>query len=258
MAKSLLLCACIVTVSCSGLASAKAQEAPPLNNRDLHGAAPYGTPIVDDRLYVHGIFNQLEGRIATKSYFRWDGQAWAGNDFNKFWIKSEGRVNAEAKGQISDGDQEFLYDRPISTYFNVQAGVRSDLDSMPNRTWAAVGLQGLAVGNWNVEVTGYASTEHRFAVKTNASWDYRFNQRLILQPQFETNFYTRDEPSRGVGAGLSDLDSGLRLRYEFSRKVAPYVGVTYQSFFFDTAAMRHGNGSAGYDVRGVVGLRTWF
>ena len=204
MHKSAILSALALFVSCLTNLPVRAQEAPPLNHRDLHGAAPYGTPIADDRIYVHGIFNQLEGRFATQPYFRWDGQAWAGNDFNKLWVKSEGRVNADGKGQTSDGDTEFLYDRPISTYFNVQAGVRSDLDSMPNRTWAAVGVQGLAVGNWNVELTGYASTEHRFAVKTNASWDYRFNQRLILQPQFETNFYTRNEPSRSVGAGLSE------------------------------------------------------
>jgi copper resistance protein B len=237
---------------------AKAQEVPNLNNRDLRGAAPYGTPIVDDRLYVHGVFNQLEGRLATNPYFRWDGQTWAGNDFNKLWVKSEGRVNADGKGKMSDGDTEFLYDRPLSTYFNLQAGVRSDLDSMPNRTWAALGIQGLAVGNWNVELTGYASTEHRFALKTNASWDYRFTQRLILQPQFETNFYTRDELSRGIGSGLSDIDGGLRLRYEFSRKFAPYIGVTYHSFFFNTATVRQQSGSEAYDVRGVVGLRTWF
>ncbi len=258
MLKFLLVLAPALVLFSFSSPSVMAQEAPPLNNRNLHGAAPYGTPISDDRLYVHGLFNQLEGRLAAAPYFRWDGQAWAGNDFNKLWIKSEGRVNADSKGQMSDGDTEFLYDRPISTYFNLQAGVRSDLDSMPNRTWAAVGIQGLAVGNWNVELTGYASTEHRFAVKTNASWDYRFNQRLILQPQFETNFYTRDEPSRSIGAGLSDIDSGLRLRYEFNRKVAPYIGVTYQSFFFDTAAMRRQSGSNAYDVRGVVGLRTWF
>ncbi len=258
MLESRILCMSALLCGCLSALPAKAQQAPPLNHRDLNGAAPYGTPIADDRLYVHGVFNQLEGRLATAPYFRWDGQAWAGNDFNKLWLKSEGRVNADGKAQMSDGDTELLYDRPISTYFNVQAGVRSDLDSMRNRTWAAVGIQGLAVGNWNVEATGYASTERRFAFKTNASWNYRFTQRLILQPQFETNFYSRDEPSRGIGAGLSNIDSGLRLRYEFTRKLAPYVGVTYQSFFFNTAAMRHQSGYAAYDVRGVVGLQTWF
>jgi copper resistance protein B len=236
----------------------QAQSPAKLDKDTLHGAAPYGNPINDKRLYLHGVLDQLEGRLSSAPYFRWDGQAWAGSDHNRLWFKSEGRLNSEGKNEVGDGDTELLYDKPISTYFNLQAGVRSDLDSKPNRTWVAFGIQGLAVGNWNLEMTGYASTEHRFAVKTNASWDYRFTQRLILQPQFETNWYTRDEKSRGVGAGLSDIDSGFRLRYEFSRKLAPYVGIAYQQFFFTTGDMRRQNGSSTSDVRGLVGLRTWF
>jgi len=259
MCKRLILEVLILALICAAeVHPVQAQNSAKLDKGTLHGAAPYGTPIDDERLYVHGVFSQFEGRLSPAPYFRWDGQAWAGSDFNRLWFKSEGRYNSEGKHQVSDGDTELLYDKPISTYFNLQAGVRSDLDSNPNRTWAALGIQGLAVGNWNLEVTGYASTEHRFAVKTNASWDYRFTQRLILQPQFETNSYTRDERSRGIGAGLSDIDSGLRLRYEFSRKFAPYVGIAYQQFFFTTGDMRRQSGSPASDVRGLVGLRTWF
>lgn len=229
-----------------------------LNDRTLGGAAPYGTPISDDRLYVHGIFNQLEGRLSGDAYLRWDGQAWIGNDYNKLWLKSEGRYNADGKHQVSDGDNELLYDRPISRFYNVQAGVRYDLDSKPGRVWGAVGIQGLAVGFFNVEAMAYASSDTRFAFKTNASWDFRFTQRLMLQPQFETNWYTKSEGRRGVGSGLSDIDSGLRLRYEVSRKFAPYVGVSYQQFFGKTADMRRADGSNASDVRALLGLRTWF
>ncbi len=259
MSKRLLFEALIFVLICGAeVRPVQAQSSAELGKGTLHGAAPYGSPINDERLYVHGILNQFEGRLSSDPYFRWDGQAWAGSDFNRLWFKSEGRYNSEGKNEVGDGDTELLYDKPISTYFNLQAGVRSDLDSRPNRTWVALGVQGLAVGNWNLEMTGYASTEHRFAVKTNASWDYRFTQRLILQPQFETNWYTRDEKSRGIGAGLSDIDSGFRLRYEFSRKFAPYVGIAYQQFFFTTGDMRRQDGSSPSDVRGLVGLRTWF
>jgi hypothetical protein len=45
--------------------------------------------------------------------FRWNGEGWIGTDFNKLWIESEGRV---MNGVTSDGDHEFLYDRPQSAY----------------------------------------------------------------------------------------------------------------------------------------------
>ena len=233
-------------------------DAPVLNNRMLDGAAPYGNPIEDDRIYVHGIFNQLEGRIGDDAYLRWEGQGWIGNDYNKLWVKTEARYNADGKKKVSDGDHELLYDRPISRFYNLQAGVRYDLDSAPGRAWLAAGIQGLAVGFFNVEATAYASTSERFAFKTNASWDFRFTQRLMLQPQLETNWYTKSERARGVGSGLSDIDSGLRLRYEVSRKFAPYVGVSYQQFFGKTADMKRQDGSSTSDVRALVGLRTWF
>jgi hypothetical protein len=43
------------------------------------------------------------------------------------------------------------------------------------------------------------------------------------------NFYSQADRGRGIGTGLSDLDSGVRLGYQISRKFAPYIGFTYSS-----------------------------
>ena len=137
-----------------------------LGQDTLNGAAPYGNPIRDTRVYIHGLFTQLEGRSSGDgSYFRWDGEAWAGDDYNRVWFKSEGRYNADNRAQMTDGDHELLYDRPVSRYFDVQAGVRLDLDSGTTRTWAALGIQGLAIDFWNVEATVYASDAGHFALR---------------------------------------------------------------------------------------------
>ncbi len=53
-----------------------------LGSSTLQGAAPFGNPINDTRVYVHAIFNQLEGRLGNGLYLRWEGQAWAGDDYN--------------------------------------------------------------------------------------------------------------------------------------------------------------------------------
>ena len=230
-----------------------------LGQDTLNGAAPYGNPIRDTRVYIHGLFTQLEDRSSGNgSYLRWDGEAWAGDDYNRVWLKSEGRYDADNRGQMTDGDHELLYDRPISRYFNVQTGVRMDLDSGTTRTWAALGIQGLAIDFWNVEATIYASDEGHYALKTNAYYDLYLTQRLALQPQFETNWYTKEDRGRGIGAGLSDIDMGLRLRYEFSRKVAPYIGVAYQRFFGGTESLTREQSGHVNDVRAVFGLWTWF
>jgi copper resistance protein B len=229
-----------------------------LGSDTLNGAAPYGSPIQDDRTYFHAMLDQFEGRAGEGGYLRWDGQAWAGNDWNRVWLKSEGRANVNGHGRVSDGDQELLYDRPISRYFDIQAGVRTDLDDGSGRTWAALGVQGLAIDFWNFEATAYASDRGHYALKTNAFYDLYVTQRLVLQPQFETNWYTKVDRGRGVGAGLSGIDMGLRLRYEISRKVAPYLGVAYQRAFAGTESLTREQGGRVNDVRFVFGIRLWY
>ena len=229
-----------------------------LGTDTLHGASPYGNLVTDNRIYVNGFFDQLEGRFGDGQYLRWDGQAWIGNDYNKLWLKSEGRYDPNNDGRMTDGDHEALYDRPISRYFDVQAGVRVDLDSGPTRTWAALGIQGLAIGFWNVEATAYVSDGGHYALKTNASYDLYLTQRLVLQPQFETNWYTAEDRGRGIGAGLSDVDTGLRLRYDVTRKFSPYVGLAWQRFAGGTVGLNRENGERNSDVRLIAGLRTWF
>jgi copper resistance protein B len=225
---------------------------------DMQGAstdaAPFGAPVQDEHVYYHAMLDQLEGRFGADNSFRWEGEAWAGTDTNRVWLKSEGEVT---NGSLEDGQQELLYDRPFSTYFDVQGGVRLDADSRSGRTWAALGVEGLAPMFFHVSATGFASDEGRLAAKLEGSYDLLLTQRLILQPQAELNLYSKNDLQRRVGAGLSDIDLGLRLRYEFCRKFAPYVGMTYESKFGDTEDFAKTAGEKSSELRFVLGIRTW-
>ncbi|TDH62093.1 copper resistance protein B [Dankookia rubra] len=214
-------------------------------------------PVTDNQIFSHLLLNQLEDRsTGSRNRFRWEGQGWIGTDYDRLWLKSEGNVNRT--GTMSDGRQEALYGRAISTYFDLQAGVRTDLDSSRGRTWAALGVQGLAVYWFDLEATVYASDSGHFAARLEGSYDLLITQRLILQPQAELNFYSKDDRGRGVGSGLSSFDTGLRLRYEISRKFAPYVGVTYEERFGHSADFARREGERAHDLRFVFGARIWF
>ena len=136
--------------------------------------------------------------------------------------------------------------------------VAHDIDSRPTRNFVALGIQGLAPYFFDLELTGYASNEGHLAAKLEASYDLLLTQRLILQAQIEVNLYSKADPVRMVGAGFSDIDTGLRLRYEFSRKFAPYLGVVYEGKFGQTASFARRAGESAGDVRFVFGIRTWF
>ena len=243
-----ILCACATPALAETLA---ANAAPTL------GMEPGEMqPVMDQAIFAHAIFNQLEGRWNdSNTQFRLDGQGWIGTDYDKLWVKSEGTLS---KGALDDGQQQFLYSRAVTTYFDLQGGLRSDIDSRPTRNWAAFGIQGLAPYFFDLEVTGFVSGEGHLAAKLDASYDFLLTQRLILQPQVELNVYSKGDPARLVGAGFSDIDTGLRLRYEFGRKFAPYLGVVYEGKFRQTANFARQAGESTGDVRFVFGVRLWF
>jgi copper resistance protein B len=216
--------------------------------------AGMGMDMNDERIYTHALLDQFEGRFGGGSVpLRWDGEAWLGTDTNRLWLKSEGFA---VDGRIEDGDHELLYDRPISTYFDLQGGVRDDLDSFANRVWGALGIEGLAPYWFEVSATLYVSGGRHVAAKLVASYDELLTQRMILQPLVELNAYSRSDRPRQVGAGLSDVDAGVRLRYEITRKVAPYIGVVYQRTDRPESE-RHGESGGSGGWRLAAGLRAW-
>jgi copper resistance protein B len=176
---------------------------------------------------------------------------------DKLWFKSEGFVE---HGRMTDGDQEALYDRPIPylRYFDLQAGVRYDLDSDPGRTWGAIGVEGLAPYFFEFAPTFYFSNRGFFAGRVEGSYDILITNRLIAQPQFELNFYSKSNPSRGIGSGLAELDTGLRVRYEITRKFAPYIGFAYTGNFGQTATFTREEGGKPDDPRFIFGVRVWY
>lgn len=213
--------------------------------------------MADYKFLAHVLFDQLETRSSSNdTTFRWDGEGWIGGDMNRLWIKSEGFAN---NGSVTDGDHEALYDHPIPRlrYFDGQVGARADLDSLQRRLWAAVGIEGLAPWFFEFAPTLYIRNDGHIAGRIMGSYDLLLTQRLILQPQAELSFYSKDDPARKIGSGFSNLDGGVRLRYEMSRKFAPYIGWTYHGEYGDSALYQLEAHESARESQFVFGLRVW-
>ena len=212
---------------------------------------------MDNTIFTHLLLDQFEDRTnGPDNELRWDGEGWIGTDMNKLWLKSEGFVS---NGAVSDGDQEALYDRPIPhlRYFDAQIGVRADLDYDPSRTWAALGIEGLAPYYFRFAPTLYIRNGGHVAGRVAGSYDLLLTQRWIVQPEAEFNFYSKDDHARKIGSGLSDIDTGVRLRYEISRKFAPYIGFAYNGKYSNSARYSQQTGESTSDPRFVFGIRIW-
>ncbi|RPI59539.1 MAG: copper resistance protein B, partial [Lysobacterales bacterium] len=82
--------------------------------------------------------------------------------------------------------------------------------------------------------------------------------QLILQPQVELNWFGQSDSSRGIGRGFSTAEAALRLRYEFRREIAPYVGLVRERKFGATADRARAAGEDADDTRLVAGVRLRF
>jgi copper resistance protein B len=80
---------------------------------------------------------------------------------------------------------------------------------------------------------------------------------MVLQPELELNAYGKDDPERNVGAGFSDLQLGLRLRYEIRRECAPYLGVIWFRRLGKTAELVREAGQDPSLLQLVAGIRFW-
>ncbi len=220
-----------------------------------HGTMP-GMDMADKALLGMLLVDQLEtfhGHDGSGQ--SWELQGWFGHDTDKLRLRSEGERSA---GRLEDGDIEALWSHAVAAYWDSTLGVRHDLGEGPSRDWLAAGVQGLAPYWFDVEATLYLGASGRSAARVRASYDVLFTQRLILQPELETNLYGRRDARRGLGRGLADVQFGLRLRYEVRREFAPYVGVRFVQRVGATAGLARASGRPVFDRQFVAGLRFWF
>jgi copper resistance protein B len=207
-------------------------------------------------------FYQVMANIAEyqirkgRNSYEWDGSAWYGGDINRLWLKSEGE--GVVGRSVESAEIQALYSRAFSPYFNVQGGIRYDVRPRPNRGYAVLGVEGLAPSFFDVEGRLFLSNKGELFARAEGYYDQRITQRLILQPSVELNFAAQNRRELGIGAGLSDLEVGARLRYDIRREFSPYIGVQYQRAFGRTARYLRDDGEDAGGFQLLVGVRAWF
>ena len=225
---------------------------------DRQAAIPASTVHMsgDKAIHSYTLLNRLELQDANPgTAMAWEGEGWIGQDINRLWWRTEGE---RVDGETETANLEALYGHSFSPWWDWVAGVRQDLKPGPDRTFAAFGVRGLAPQWFEVSLTGYTGTGGRTMARFEAEYELLLTNRLILQPLLESELHGKSDAARGIGAGLATIEMGLRLRYEFTRRFAPYVGVNYDRAFGKTADLRRAAQEDVGNMRAVAGVRIWF
>lgn len=215
-----------------------------------------GHQVHDSAINTYFLADKLEWQDADDaSTLAWDLTGWIGGDIDRLWLRSEGE---RSNGKTEDAEIQALWGHAISPWWDVVSGVRQDFKPGAPQTWAAFGLQGMALYNFEAEATAFLGENGQSAVRLEGDYDILLTNRLILQPTAELNVYGKNDPQRGIGSGLANTEAGLRLRYEIRREFAPYIGVTWNRTYGHTADYAREEGEDRSEARLVLGVRLWF
>lgn len=231
---------------------------PALTDADREAAFPplAGHAVHDKQLNSSFLLDQLEYQDADEgSALNWDAIGWIGGDVDRLWLRSEGE---RTNGVTEEAEIQALWGHSIGPWWDVVTGVRQDFKPGSAQTWGAFGIQGMALYAFEAEATAFIGENGQTAARLEGDYDILLTNRLILQPTAEVNFYGKNDPERGIGSGLANTEVGLRLRYEIRREFAPYIGVTWNRSYGNTADLASDEGEDDNEARFVAGIRMWF
>jgi len=212
---------------------------------------------LDNRIFTFFQAEQFEYRLSDgKDRLKWDAQGWIGGDYNKLWLKTEGEKVFD--GGVEEAEIQLLYSRIIHPFWDIQIGGRYDVRPQPQRGFGVIGVQGLAPYFFEVDAAAFVSDEGDVSARLKGEYELLLTQKLILQPSVELNFAAQEVEDLGIGSGLTDVELGLRLRYEFVREFAPYIGINWESTIGNTADFAREEGEDVDSLSFVAGVRFWF
>lgn len=199
-------------------------------------------------------FDRLEHWQSNESSgLAWDVHGWSGTDLHRLWFRSEGE---SGEGEAAHHEIELLYGRSVSAWWDVVLGLQHDAQPVA-RDSLALGVIGLAPYKIETQAMLYLRNGSASA-RLELEYDTLLGPRWILQSQLELSAESRRDEARGIGAGFSQAEFGLRLRYERHRQLTPYIGIVREQRFGATADLAREEGESSGDWRWVAGVRAWF
>ncbi|WP_297790992.1 copper resistance protein B [uncultured Marinobacter sp.] len=188
----------------------------------------------------------------------WNADIFYGTDDLKVrWLtKGEYAIEEQAYEQL---ENQLVGQVPISTFFDAKAGVRFDTPEGPDRTYAVLGVAGLAPQWFEIDANLYVSDEGDTSAELDAEYELLLTNYWILAATLDATVAFSEDREIGVGKGLVSTETGLRLSYDLiDRSFSPYVGVVHERKYGDTADFAEEEGGGTEDWFAVVGARISF
>lgn len=188
--------------------------------------------------------------------YAWDFDAFIGSDELKVVYRGEGEY-VFGEDNFETFENQLRIQTPISTFWDLAAGVRVDTASGPNQVFGVIGLHGLGEQFLEVDLDFFIADDP--SLRFEVEYEGLITQRITLTPVIEVDLPFTDNPDFGKGQFAPELELGLRLSYDLiDRAVSPYIGVFYERSFGETSLLTQSEGDNPGEVSFVVGARLQF
>ena len=146
---------------------------------------------------------------------------WVGGDFNRLWYQFDGERRG---GRTEAAEAQLLYGRYIAPFWDAQVGLRHD-ERPGRRDYLALGVRGLAPYSFDVDLKLFVRDDGKLFARTRVENDFLMTNRFILRPYLNVE-WSASNVDATVRGGPYQTDFGVQARYEFNRRVAPFVDLS--------------------------------
>ena len=193
-------------------------------------------PSNDDHLKEHGGQIYQLTRLENAWIVDEDGKGNLGTKFDTLIGTDENRLFIEANSEKSESsdinyDISALYSRNVAPFWDVQTGVRYSEDKNSpnnNRIDGVIGILGLAPYFFETQAYLYGGENNFWGTSFEFERDLILTKKLITQHYIEADLVFRDDSDYAAKSGLSELKTGIKTRYEITKRIKPFIDVAYQ------------------------------
>jgi len=214
------------------------------------------TPTAANAQSLSGDVDKFEYRLDGSGHLLFDGSLSYGGEADGLNAKLVFGGSVDQK--IDQIQGELAYSRSIGGSFNLEAGLRHEFRSPGHSSYAVVGFSGEPKRGLALESYALASSQGDLFGEFKLVYDQPLNDRVTIQPRLAFNMAAQDVPDQVVARGLVAAEFGLRLRYEMSRLVAPYIGISHERLLSRTARIAREAGEVTRSTHVVVGFSSTF
>ncbi len=190
----------------------------------------------DDHLKEHGGQIYQVTRLENAWMVDEDGKGNLGTKLETLIGTDENRLFIEANSEKSESNDpkyavSALYSRNVAPFWDIQAGVRYSEDknsSNSDRVDGVIGVLGLAPYFFETQAYLYGGENNFWGASFELERDLLLTQKLITQPYIEADVIFSDDSNYAAKSGLSELKTGIKTRYEITKRIKPFIDVAYQ------------------------------